>query len=189
MASSVLEYGPDRDLLYNEAAMGREILKAVDLIEHSAYVLSTATRRPYHLHGHEMPFSRPVTDYTFFQREWKTKTEVACRTNPSDRGLAISPVQISCILYGLRQNYFDKTIDGQPTVGWYLDPEIVYRECLYGVFQQFEQAYVNAGQNPIGLQSRGNNLLANVAIVFAQYMQTNYRSSVGPFLPIVVDQP
>lgn len=173
-------YNASKDILYDESVMGDEILKLVDLICRAAWVVKTSRRSPYRVDGRDVRLTHSKADYTFFRDLWGSCQEIDLRLRPHEKGLDISGVHVAALIYGMRQNFFNKIVGGKTHVGWYLAPDEVLLGCLPGVFDDFQETFARDG--PLGLQSRGNDFLGRIALTFAQYVQRNYVPARGPFL-------
>jgi hypothetical protein len=177
-------YNPDKDILFDEAVMSEEVLKIVDLICRAAWEIKSSNRNPFRIDGKEVHLNHPKSEYTFFQALWASCPEINLRLRPNEKGLDLSGVHIAALMYGMRQNFYNKLVGGKTHVGWYLPPDEVLLACLPGVFDDFQETFARDG--PLGLQSRGNDFLGRIAITFSQYVQRNFSATRGQYLDKVV---
>jgi len=176
-------YVAEKDLLYYESVLSKDVLELVDLIRHSAWMIKHQERNPFKIMKLKINLQKPKSKYTFFWEQWADKPEIEClilkdEDGNSLKGLKVSDLHIAAWIYGMRQNYF-KVIDPDDPkhitslVGWYLEPKEVLINCIPSFFEDFESAYKNKGAVG-GLQGREFDILGYLSNSVAEYVRRNY---------------
>jgi hypothetical protein len=173
-------YDANNDILYDEAVVARDVIELVDLMRHSARVISQRERSPFVIRGRKIQLRSPKSHYSFFNDLWEDKEVVPSLTVPGEEGLRISDLHVIAMIYALRQDFFvrvDPQINGS-RVGWYLDPKTVFIEVLPDFFEDFQSVYESKGA--LGLQGRESDILGTLSNDVAQYVQRNFRPNSDP---------
>lgn len=181
-------YDPSRDILYFESEMARDVLEIVDTIRHSIWVIDHKKQNPYTIRGTEIKLHKAKSEYEFFETQWSGKEEIPSMTIRDEKGSRISELHISGLMYGLRQNFFKKINVSDPkdptvVIGWYLNPNEVFINCLPDVFEDFQTVYDDGGA--LALQGRGSPILGHLSSTFAKYVEREFRRSGGAYFKML----